>query len=202
MDLTKEFDSIITFYFTYIVCYDNYFSIDLQRKTNLLYPPFKRKINTMLDRYLELDNSQIPKIFETYRSLKRQKELYNENKTKIMSAGFHHFGLAADIVFLKDNQITWEGNYNMLNNIAFPIGLFKTGFNEQCHYQYYSDNILQQLRVYAKTKVIRFQQMFKLKDDGIIGPVTKQTMFHHYWGKSSVDMQMKVRNCDFNNNIL
>ena len=201
MDFTKYFNNIANFYFSYIVCADDYFSADIVRKVNLLYPPFKTRLNLMLDRFEELNSIEIPKIFETYRSLKRQKYLYQENKTSVSTSSYHHFGLASDIVFIKDGKITWEGNYKLLTDLSIPLGLFKTSYNEQCHFEYLPDSELQKLRVFMTNKVKLFQQNYKLKVDGIIGPVTKSVMFQHYWGKDTTEMQLKVRQCNFTNNL-
>ena len=180
------------FYFTYLCNFKNYTSKLKNSSICLLYPPFKTKIKTLLQRYVELDPNNRPAVFESFRSNTRQIELYNLGVSGIKSNGYHHFGLAVDIVFIKDNNPYWEGNYKLLDDISLPIGLHKTGFKEQCHFQMFPDNDLSVLRNYIIQETKLLQTLFKIKADGIIGPITLSYLWKFYWSKSDPDTQKHV----------
>jgi peptidoglycan L-alanyl-D-glutamate endopeptidase CwlK len=94
----------------------------INRSEHLLYPPFL----AMVKRGLEKAHAAglMAYIFEGYRSLNRQTELYNQGRTTPGAVitwakpgqSLHHYGVAVDIVFdgnLLDAGIqwSWEGKY-------------------------------------------------------------------------------------------
>ena len=113
--------------------------------TNLLYPPFKRKLLEALE---ECRDSCIPlMIFETFRSRERQQKLYNKGRTttgpRVTGArpgrSQHQYGIAADLVLWIDGKWTWKETH--LYRDAGPIferhGLTWLGRNtsDLVHYQ-------------------------------------------------------------------
>lgn len=65
-------------------------------------------------------------ITEGYRSLERQTQLYNQ-VPKITNAkagmSFHNYGLAFDIVFIKDGKATYEGDWESIGKVGQEVGL-------------------------------------------------------------------------------
>lgn len=57
-------------------------------------------------------------VFETYRSTTRQAQLFAEGATKLSKVGVHHYGLAADIVFLRGGEPSWKGDFSFLGQLA------------------------------------------------------------------------------------
>lgn len=84
-------------------------------------------------------------LFETYRSQRRQEDLYEEGVTQLRHVGVHHYGLAADIVKVVDGEPNWDGSFGWLRDLAVKHGLISGidwgqpdvhhGFIDECHVQ-------------------------------------------------------------------
>lgn len=112
---------------------------------NLLYYPFRQKVEGALN---EVNKNGIPlKVFETFRTRRRQSELWAQGRTapgkKITwvrpGESYHNYGLAVDLVLFIDGQWTWD--YPELYRKAGPYfelqGLNWLGrsSNDLVHYQ-------------------------------------------------------------------
>lgn len=62
-------------------------------------------------------------IFETYRSQVRQELLFKQGASKLQHVGDHHWGVAADLVVVVDNEPTWKFDYSFLGPLAIKHGL-------------------------------------------------------------------------------
>jgi hypothetical protein len=62
-------------------------------------------------------------VFETFRSVARQEYLFQNGKTQLSQVGVHHYGLAADLVVVKNGQPTWDVDYSFLKPLAQRHGL-------------------------------------------------------------------------------
>lgn len=106
---------------------------------HLLYPPFADLIIAL---YTEARNAGLNvEIFETYRSERRQYELFLASATKKIKNGMHHYGVACDVVFKdKKGNWTWVGDWKTLGKIGRELGLFWGGdwksFVDCPHFQY------------------------------------------------------------------
>lgn len=87
---------------------------------------------------------QILTVWETYRSRERQQYLFQKGVTQLPDVGVHHYGLAADLVRMVNDQPTWQGDYGFLRDLAGKYGLVsgldwgQTGHNpfvDACHVQ-------------------------------------------------------------------
>lgn len=83
---------------------------------DLLEPIFRAKVQAILDDAAAHDIKLM--MFETYRSQTRQQQLYNEGASKLKMVGVHHYGLAADIVYLRGGEPSWKGDFNFLGQLA------------------------------------------------------------------------------------
>lgn len=123
---------------------------------NLLYFPFREKVEVAL---YEVNTNGIPlKVFETFRSRRRQASLWAQGRTepgkKITwvrpGESYHNYGLAIDLVLFIDGAWTWE--HKELYRAAGPYfekqGLTWLGRNtgDLVHYQYKSNFIIQDLQ--------------------------------------------------------
>jgi hypothetical protein len=57
-------------------------------------------------------------VYETFRSQARQQQLYRQGATKLYNVGVHGYGLAADIVKVKNGQPSWDGDFSLLGKLA------------------------------------------------------------------------------------
>jgi hypothetical protein len=67
------------------------------------------------------------KIYETYRSEARQRELFLQHATQLQRVGVHHYGLACDIVKVVNGEPSWKGDFSFLGQLARSAGLIWGG---------------------------------------------------------------------------
>jgi hypothetical protein len=66
----------------------------------LLFPDFLSKLNDCINQYNNLYRNQEVTFAETYRSNVLQEIYYNNRASKIKKNGMHHYGIAADSIFI------------------------------------------------------------------------------------------------------
>lgn len=107
---------------------------------DLLEPNFRQMVQAIL---AQLTNNGIDMmVFETYRSIDRQKDLYAQGVTQIPELDVHHFGLACDIVYRINGQPSWNGDFQYLGESAHLQHLIWGGdwpkFKDLAHVQWCS----------------------------------------------------------------
>lgn len=180
-DIGKHYISVIvpSAQFTTNVAIDN---------PNLLYQPFGIVVTQMLSEYMDRNmDSDVPVLFETFRSHARQNHYYNIGSSgirggSILNAGMHHFGIAVDIVNLDDKnnngvrdpgeRVDWKNlNYKLFRNMSQKYDLNFLSW-EECHFQMIGTNQQKELRVGIYNYVKNWQWQHGLISDGIVGPKT------------------------------
>jgi hypothetical protein len=113
-------------FYTDIIMKDSRFkSIDRVADINLLEPVTQQKV---LDIIADAKAHGIElMIFETYRSQKRQEELFKQGASKLQKVGVHHYGLACDIVKSIKGDPSWKGDFSLLGQLAHEHGLIWGG---------------------------------------------------------------------------
>lgn len=113
-----------------------------------LYPPFEDQVNQLLK--IAKQNGLDVKVIQGLRTFAEQKKLFDQGRTtpgkKVTNArpgySFHNYGLAVDIVFLKNGKPSWseEHDWNYLGEIGRKIGLRWGGdfkkFKDRPHFEY------------------------------------------------------------------
>jgi len=66
-------------------------------------------------------------VYETYRSLERQQELFEKGSSLLCNNGVHHFGLACDLVKNIGGEPSWKGDFSLLGVLAQAYGLIWGG---------------------------------------------------------------------------
>ncbi|MBI4087077.1 M15 family metallopeptidase [Candidatus Kaiserbacteria bacterium] len=120
----------------------------------LLYPPFALAILTL---FVRARSEGLPvTIYETYRSQERQLQLFNQGATKLKKNGMHHFGIAADIVFLtQSGNPSWAetNNWARIGAIGGALGLewggLWSGFVDKPHFQLVPATVSAQAKIVA-----------------------------------------------------
>lgn len=154
-------------------------------KKELLFPRFYEDIENVLMKYLQLNkDNDCPYIYETYRSHSLQHTYFMRGASQIrggniLSAGMHHFGIAVDIINLKDKDgdtekdpnevVDWENlDYVLLHKIAEGKDLFRLKF-ELAHLQFVRTGDQDLVRRAVYDRVLTFQKENGLTVDGIVG---------------------------------
>ena len=130
----------------------NYTATDRISDLVMLYPPFAFSVIKL---FAKAQSEQLLVcIFETYRSQERQLELFNKGATKLKKNGMHHFGIAADLVFLDGQKNpSWDVIYNWtrLGKIGQDLGLewggSWSGFVDKPHFQLISATVAEQQKI-------------------------------------------------------
>lgn len=113
------------FYTDFIQKWDEFHSTQICSQFALLAPLMKQKIQAILaDAHAEGHNMML---YESYRSTERQEMLFQQGKTKLQHIGVHHYGLAADIVYVVNGQPSWSGDFSVLGRLAVAHGLIWGG---------------------------------------------------------------------------
>lgn len=89
----------------------------ISKDPDLLYPPFARRVDEAIESCRKAGVHVM--IFEGWRSPQRQASLYAQGRTapgKVITKAdawqsIHQLGLAVDIVFDKNGQPSWDGDY-------------------------------------------------------------------------------------------
>lgn len=83
---------------------------------DLLAPTFRSKVQSIIADAAAHGHTLT--VFETYRSQARQHELFLAGASKLATVGVHHYGLAADIVYLAAGEPSWKGDFDFLGQLA------------------------------------------------------------------------------------
>jgi len=83
---------------------------------DLLDPIFRAKVQSIVDDAASHNIKLL--VFETYRSSARQQQLFEEGASKLKLVSVHHYGLAADIVYLRGGEPSWKGDFNFLGQLS------------------------------------------------------------------------------------
>lgn len=135
-----------------IKSHPQYTNAQLVADVDILYPPFALSVLKIFARACESGLRLC--IYETYRSQERQLELFNRGVTKLKNNGMHHFGIAADIVFLKgNNQPSWDPQHEWakMGDLGKNLSLFWggdwEGFRDLPHFQLIEATVPEQAKI-------------------------------------------------------
>lgn len=93
----------------------------------LLYPPFLAKVQACIKQYRQAYPNQDITFIETYRSNALQLIHYNNGASKIKKNGMHHYGIAADSIFIGKGKRTYQGDITLLRKIYKENDLYILG---------------------------------------------------------------------------
>ncbi|MGB9697306.1 MAG: hypothetical protein ACP5P3_06595 [Ignavibacteria bacterium] len=130
-----NFETIKNHYRNRIVPSEKFDSLMPVRDLGLLLPEFFDTLVKCFDEFESLYPEQKIYVVETYRSNRLQRKYFNEGRSKIRAYGMHHFGIAADVAFLIEGMVSYEGNYADLREIFKNNALYVLDW-ELCHVQY------------------------------------------------------------------
>ena len=142
-----NFEVIKNHYQNKIVPSAKFDSLTPVRDLGLLLPEFFDTLVKCFDEFENSNPEQKIYVVETYRSNRLQRKYFIDGKSKIRAYGMHHFGIAADVAFLIEGMVSYEGNYSELREIFKDNGLYVLDW-ELCHVQYIPVSQQSDLRKY------------------------------------------------------
>lgn len=113
-------------FYSQVICKDARFSSPHRISDLLLLEPvFLSQVLDLVAAAEEIGHMLT--VFETYRSRERQQLLFAQGSSKLSDVGVHHYGLACDVLLLKDGSPDWQGDYGFLQGLAVNQGLIWGG---------------------------------------------------------------------------
>ena len=82
----------------------------------LLEPDFRTRVLALVEHAGHLGVHLA--VLETFRSKRRQKQLFLQHATQLQRVGVHHFGLAADLGVVVAKHVDWHANYAVIGQLA------------------------------------------------------------------------------------
>ncbi len=113
---------------------------------DLLYPPFLAKLQACIKQYKQTHPNQDITFTETYRSNTLQMIHFNNGASKIKKNGMHHYGIAADSIFIINGKKSYKGDVMLIRKIYKDNGLTILGMWDSLHVQFIPVSEQQALR--------------------------------------------------------
>jgi len=113
------------FYTDVIQQWSGFHSTDICQQYALLHPTMRIAVQRIISDAKAEGHEMM--LYESYRSTERQELLFQEGKTQLQHVGVHHYGLAADIVYVVNGQPSWDGDFSLLGRLADAHGLIWGG---------------------------------------------------------------------------
>lgn len=181
--------------------HSQYISAKLVSDLDILYPQFSLLI---LKLFVSARKEGLPIcIYETYRSQERQAELFSKGVTKLKTNGMHHFGIAADLVFLNGKNPSWDSknNWRRLGALGQTLGLEWGGswksFVDLPHFQLIPATASEQAKIINKNYPV-FDTSINIAN---ILALYKQAQYTSF-SIPSIDMLWVELNKDIDKNII
>lgn len=138
----------------------------------LLVPEFLDRLNTCVGIYKQTYPGQSVTFTETYRSNALQLKYYNQGASKIKENGMHHYGIAADSIFIINGKRSYKGDVVLLRKIYVDNGLTILGMWDALHVQLIPVGKQQLLRKTVVNRLKAFQKEQGLQQTGLVDSAT------------------------------
>jgi hypothetical protein len=164
--MAADFKKIADFFLQTLVPHPKFNSTSFNSDQSLLFPDFLTKVKSCVAKYNAAHSGQDVTFTETYRSNALQLKHFDNGASKIRANGMHHYGTAADSIFVIGGKKTYKGDVMGLRKVYKDNGLFLLGMWDSMHVQYISVSDQAALRAAVKDKLIAFQKANNLPQTG------------------------------------
>jgi hypothetical protein len=148
--------AMLSFYSNVLAKSPAFQSTEVQKSTDLLEPGTRAAVAALIAEAAEHGHHIV--VLETFRSSRRQLQLFNQRKTELRNVGCHGYGVAADLgITGPSGQVDWKADYALLQALAEKHGLIWGGDwgTPKCHHSFKDMDHVQRIPVF------RQEQMFK-----------------------------------------
>ncbi len=129
-------EKIVTFFHNIIAKSSKFNSLTPVDDVALLVPDFLAQVKLCIKEYQKTYPNQDITFTETYRSNALQQKYYTDGASKIMRNGMHHYGIAADCIFVIDGKRSYKGDILLIRKIFNAHGLTTLGMWDSLHVQF------------------------------------------------------------------
>jgi len=138
----------------------------------LLLPSFLNKLEVCIAIYKQKYPNQSVTFTETYRSNSLQYKYFQQGASKIKADGMHHYGIAADSIFIINGKRSYKGDVMLLRKIYTDNGLTILGMWDALHVQFIPVGQQTQLRNAVIAKIKSFQNQHGIPATGLVDDIT------------------------------
>jgi hypothetical protein len=163
---------IAEFYLKTLLINSKFNSLQPNADQQLLFPAFLSMLRISIRQYKKIYPKQDITFTETFRSNVLQGIHYANGASKIKKNGMHHYGIAADSIFIINGKRTYKGDINTLRKIYKKNGLTLLGMWDALHVQFIPVESQQLLRDTTKNTLSKFQRENNLVATGEANPAT------------------------------
>ena len=153
---------IAAFFLQKILSGSKFYSPNPVDDQSFLLPDFMAKLKICIGQYKQTYPNQDITFSETYRSNTLQEKYYNNGASKIKKNGMHHYGIAADSIFIIDGKRSYKGDVMLIRKIYKDNGLSILGMWDSLHVQFIAVPDQQEMRNAVSAAISKFQ-----KDNGL-----------------------------------
>jgi hypothetical protein len=163
---------VVDFFLTKLMTNSKFYFVQSNNDKTLLLPDFYSAIQ----KCISIFQKSYPKVeidfTETYRSNELQLIHFENGASKIKENGMHHYGIAADCIFIVKGKRTYKGDITLLRKIYKENGLFILGDWDPLHVQFIDVQSQQSLRDTVSGTIKIFQTKYHINATGVPDALT------------------------------
>ncbi|MGA8169567.1 MAG: M15 family metallopeptidase [Methylocystis sp.] len=129
-------------------------SAETQKSTDLLEPGMRAAVAALVAEAATHDHHLV--VLETFRSSRRQQQLFAQHKTELRAVGCHGYGVACDLgITGPSGQIDWKADYTLLRALAKKHGLIWGGDwgTPKCRHSFQDMDHVQRVPVFRQPEL-------------------------------------------------
>jgi hypothetical protein len=157
---------IADFFLAKLVTNSKFNSASPNNDKALLLPDFYSAIQKCISIFQQAYPEVNIDFTETYRSNELQLIHFKNGASKIKKNGMHHYGIAADCIFIVKGKRTYKGDITLLRKIYKENGLFVLGNWDPLHVQFIDVPTQQTLRDNVSGSIKIFQTRYNIPATG------------------------------------
>ncbi len=157
---------IASFFLEKLITNPKFNAITPNADRQLLLPDFYTAIQKCITLFKQTYPNVDIDFTETYRSNQLQLIHYQNGASKIKKDGMHHYGIAADCIFVVKGKRTYKGDITLLRKIYKENGLYILGNWDPLHVQFIDVPNQPELRNTVEGTIKIFQTKYNIPATG------------------------------------
>ncbi len=153
-------------------------STEVQKSTELLEPGTRAAVAALIAEAAAHDHHLV--VLETFRSSRRQQQLFNQHATELRNVGCHGYGVACDLgITGPSGAVNWKADYTLLRALAGKHGLIWGGDwgTPKCRHSFRDMDHVQRIPVFRQGALFKgewfpptnYDPYFDMQQHGVAG---------------------------------